>query len=419
MAPVQISSDCYLADLRQIRTVRTGACRRPSDGRGSSGLGIDYLQATNIQWKMQNTLDSAVLAALIRNHDEESQIAYAIDRLDAEAHLFDAKLKSTDFEFNGDGQLVGTITAAYDTVIMRIFGLDEIDVKVTATAERGAQFGNPICIMAMHPTRKHTLELHDSVSLYGLDCHIYGNSSHFDDVVDPHTPDNYITAASVTAVGYGHHYINNITPPLEGSTAVIADPFLKMALPATGACNFTNTVIVKKKTTLKPGHYCGGLTISNGSDVKLDSGVYSISGGALSIDDSKLEGEKVSIYIKSTPISLNIVNSEMSLSAPEKGLNESFVFMSDRIYSQSFMTDSIIDLEGIIYMPNSEFVWQNDNSKPKLKTKWAAWIVDGFSWTGTGTILFPYEPKKSKVPHPSELNAIPRPSLRTVVRLVN
>ncbi|MBL4758684.1 MAG: hypothetical protein JKY32_13940 [Rhizobiales bacterium] len=40
--------------------------------------------------------------------------------------------------------------------------------------------------MAMHPTRKHTLELKDSVSVIAPDCNLFGNSDYPWDVVDPH-----------------------------------------------------------------------------------------------------------------------------------------------------------------------------------------------------------------------------------------
>ncbi len=76
----------------------------------------------------------------------------------------------------------------------------------------------------MHPSRKHTLELKDSVSVYAPDCNIYGNSDHVDDVVDPHTPDNYLTGKTVQAVGYGHHYLQNVKPPLEHAPEILKDP---------------------------------------------------------------------------------------------------------------------------------------------------------------------------------------------------
>jgi Flp pilus assembly protein TadG len=84
--------------------------------------------------------------------------------------------------------------------------------------------------------------------------------------------------------------------PTIGANAV-ADPFSGLNVPYGYGCNFRDTV-VDKDSKLYPGDYCGGLTITNRSDVELGSGVYVIKDGDLRIEgDSDVRGEGVTIIL--------------------------------------------------------------------------------------------------------------------------
>jgi Flp pilus assembly protein TadG len=381
------------------------------------GVGVDFARAISDKSSVQNAIDAALLGAMTSKHDRESQEAYAIELLHVNLLSAGVTISDIDIHHKDDSTISGTINGTTQTTLMSFLGKTQMDFVVNSEVVRGPQAGNPLCIMAMHPTRKHTLELKGSVSIYGPKCHIYGNSSHFDDVVDPHTPNNYITGASVTAVGYGHHYIQNVTPPLEGSTAVIADPYLNRTLPAIGSCNHTSRSVKSSKVTLDPGVYCGGLAIGGGAEVTLNPGIYTILGDALDIQNSTLTGSGVTIFFADRHAELKVVNSEVRLVAPTSGDWRSFVVVSKREENEWKFVGSTLDLYGIIYAPNSAVEWENSGT-PNITAQWAAWITDGFSWTGNGTINFPYDTENATVPHPSSLNVIPRPSLSEVVHLV-
>lgn len=64
---------------------------------------------------------------------------------------------------------------------------------------------------------------------------------------------------------------------------------------------------------------------------------------------------------------------------------------------------------GIVYISKGAIDWTN-TGMPNITAQWAAWITDGFSWNGDGTINFPFN--GAAVPYPKGLNVIPRPSIK-------
>ncbi|MBC7285138.1 TadE/TadG family type IV pilus assembly protein [Hoeflea sp.] len=386
---------------------------------GAAGMAVHFSQLQSEKVQFQNALDASVLAAIGMEldakvvsgmtHDELKtyQIKIANDYFSsnypeaAEKLTYSFKFKDSVMEASGTGNI--------ETPILAVLGIKDAKFTVTTAAVGLYDYVNA-CIMAMHPTRKHTLESKGSVDINAPDCHIYGNSDHIDDVIDPHTPNNHIVGASVQAVGYGHHYIQNVTPPIEHAPFLIPDPFAKFMIPTSGtACDNTNLTLSGGTHTLKPGTYCGGLEIKKSANVTLSPGLYKIVGGDLTISDSTVLGEKVTLALTSKGAALDWSNAVVQLSAPTSGQYTSMVIIGVREEATHTFEDSTIDLHGVIYLPNGEFEWENTGT-PTITADWMVWIVDGFSWTGDGTINFPFKIAGSSVPYPGGLNIIPRPN---------
>ncbi len=383
----------------------------------AGGGALDYSNSFRLKSELKDALDAAVLGAIAQKSDENEQIELAKKIFAANTEAFGGNIDDVTFSHGSDGELIGTVEGHAPTELLKLARIDTLSLDVSSAAIVGPQSGEPLCIMAMHPTRKHTLELKGSVSVYGPDCHIYGNSNDYDDVVDPHTPENFMTGASVQAVGYGHHYIQNVTPPLQRVREPIPDPYLSMSLPKPGICDFYNTQLKGGSHTLDPGTYCGGLEVEKSADVTLNPGLYVIIGGKFVVDESNVQGDGVTIMLGDSKAEMELQDATLRLVAPVSGKYESFVMMGVREETEHTIENSTADLYGIIYLPNGAFEWDNDGT-PNITAEWAAWITDGFSWTGTGTINFPYKTKGAKVPHPSTLNVIPRPNIKDVVRLI-
>ena len=371
----------------------------------SAAAAVDLAGMSSSKDKIQNLMDSSVLAGIDTSKSEEEQkrIAKEFFAQGYENIIGKEMLGfNTQYKFDGD-HLIGNVTTAYKTVFAWALGSESFPVKVSSTATEGARTRGPVCIMTMHPTRAHTLEMKEKVSLYAPDCHIYGNSSNEEDVVDLHSPDNYMIGKSVQAIGFGHHFIANVSPPLSHAPELILDPFLTMLIPNAGnTCTANKLKISGKTVPLAPGTYCGGLTAENGATVRLRKGIYIFTSGDLKLKGSTLIGKGATIVLKDKA-EIDWEDSIIKLEAPKSGQYASIALMGDRINVDHEIDESEIDIHGVVYLPNGEFEWTNTGT-PAVTALWTVWIVDGFSWYGDGVINIPFKPELSKIPYPGALN---------------
>lgn len=376
-----------------------------------AGLAVDFSRGLHTKSKIQDSLDAAVLAAAasrLHSADQDPVVA-------AENMFAGQKLESTvTATFTNDNGIIrGSATFTQRNMLAQLLGFATTPINVASAATDNPAHA-PACIMAMHPTRKHTLELDGAVSVIAPKCHIYGNSDNFDDVADPHTAQNFLTGASVQAVGYGHHFIENITPPLEHAPELIPDPLDDLPIPF-GNCDHQDVVVPGGVQTLQPGVYCGGLKISSGAIVTLSPGVYTIRSGLFDVANSTVLGKGVTIGLSDTGAKINWQQATIHLEAPKSGAYAGMVIVGARIPAQHTITNSELDIYGVVYMPNGELTWENAGDYTP-KAQWTVWITDGFSWLGSGVIHVNFDIKNGEVPYPFELMSIvPRPG---TVRLV-
>ena len=372
----------------------------------ATGMAVDYAKGALRKADLQAALDAAVLSAVSVSAREKklgtvpTKIAQTTFR-----SLF--KENTTELSFSEQNGVVhGRAAFSIESAFGSAVGVTQIAISAKAAATNNPT-RHPVCFMAMHPSRKHTLELKDSVSVVAPDCHIYGNSDHVDDVVDPHTPENFLIGKTVQAVGYGHHYIQNVKPPLEHAPEILSDPLYSFPIPLYGACAATGLVVNSHKTELSPGTYCNGLSIHNANNVKFSPGVYIIKGGTFNVSNSSISGKDVTIIVVQSVLPINWVNSSIEIEAPRNGPLAGLAVLGERKPSVGLIDRSKIDIHGTFYMPNTEFEWINDG-KFKPKAKWTSWIVDGISWRGNGVISINFDYQHPAIPFPSALlNVIP------------
>lgn len=391
---------------------------------GTAGAAVDYGTAFSKKRTLRSALDSAVLAGVSAAGSAETLSTVVggltnAEKLKIAKSTFEAnrsKLQIVDdssFQFVGE-TLVGRAKTHVDTALLGVLGITVLEISEESKAT-SAPRREPLCFMAMHPTRKHTLELSDSVSVIAPDCHIYGNSNNYDDVVDPHTPQNFLVGKSIQAVGYGHHYLVNVTPPVEHAPELIPDPLANLAMPVGGACQHTRMAVSGGARTLNPGTYCGGLTINNGAVVTFNPGLYIVSGGKFIVSNAAISGDDVTISLADSVSVISWSASTIRLVAPKIGPYAGMVVMGIREPTTHAIVASTIDLHGVVYLVNGAFDWTNIGT-PAVTSKWTAWIVDGISWQGDGTIRINFNLDASDIPYPRVLNVIPRPGS---ARLIN
>lgn len=373
---------------------------------GAAGGAIDFGNNIFTQTKIQGALDAAVVAGVSSSILEEYQIKTAEKYYQANSSGFAIEGQQVAFKVK-QNKLIGEVSGTINSSLMKAVGYESTRMKVTSVGEAGTS-REPACVLAMHPTRKHTLEMKGSVSFIAPQCHIYGNSNHFNDVVDPHTPQNFMTGLSVAAVGGGHHYIENVTPEVEFGHEIIANP-LNVTIPSSAVCIGTKFKLDGAVTVLQPGKYCGGLNITNGSQVKLvDGGQYIISDGTFKIQDSVVTGKNAVIFLEGDA-NVELNEATLVLEAPKSGKYAGLAVVGDPVSTSNSFVDSTIDIHGVFYMPSGDFQWTNKGT-PVLSAKWSTFIVEGFSWGGTGTINLSFDIEGSDVPFPNELRVIPRPA---------
>ncbi|HMN36721.1 MAG TPA: pilus assembly protein [Hyphomicrobium sp.] len=379
---------------------------------GFAGLAVDYSRVEKERSDLQRALDTSVLAAAALSVQGDD-----INPIQKAESIFGATVKSGTASAtftNVGGTIRGLAQTNVRSVLAGVVGFKSFEVAVSSAARSGAVY-EPMCIMAMHPKRKHTLELDGAVSVYAPDCHVYGNSDDLNDVVDLHKSANYLTAKSIQAIGYGHNYLENLTPPLEYAPERIPDPLASLPIEFPGACSKTDLVITNTSATLDPGTYCGGLKLRNGAQVKLRPGLYVFTRNPIDIQASSLEGDGVTLVLADASVTLLFDQARVFLTAPWSGSDAGIAIKGVRSATSNTFNNSTIDIHGVVYMPNGALLWTNTGDYSP-RAKWTVWIMDGFSWKGDGTIRVNFNIKDSGVPYPSELRTtIPRGGLPRLV----
>lgn len=393
---------------------------------GFAALAIDVGRAYMVRTELQSTADAAALAAAAKLPNGSAALAEAraivAQNLASSEHgdvLADGDLVIGTWEpgsraFTPGGASPNAVQVTLrrsaangnplPTFFARLLGTEVFDLHARSIA---GPVREPICLMAMHPTRKHTFLLTGPVRITAPDCNIFANSNHPDDVVDPKHQQAFVTARSVQAIGYGHHYLENVKPPLEYAPYPIPDPLGTMTLPPAGGCAANGLRLSGGNHTLSPGTYCGGLQITSGATVTLRAGEYHVRGGPLVVDRSSLEGKDVVFFLADRTAELDFTNATVRLSGRRAGPYAGIVIAAVREAMQHVFENSRLDLEGVVYLLRGDVTWIHAGTPPN-DAEWTAMIVDGFTFEGSGELRINFRPYLSSVPYPDRLKVIPR-----------
>ena len=161
-----------------------------------------------------------------------------------------------------------------------------------------------------------------------------------------------------------------ISPTPIFNVPVMADPLSTLTAPIVGSsCTYTGSpYAVTGATGLKPGTYCGGLSIKTTSTVTLAPGTYIIL-GPLTINGPTLTGSGVTFYVtqnsKYTYGASMISNVNATLSAPTSGSLQGILYYSDPNLPTGKASLTVSNwnpgtrLDGILYLPGQELSSSN------------------------------------------------------------
>ena len=333
---------------------------------GMAGLGIDIGSWYNGKRQAQAAADAAARAGaleLVRKGSDSMILDAALD--DAVAYGFDASkvhinMPPLSGSYTGDDTAVEAVVEYHPDSFFSNAILD-VDVKVEARAVARV-IQRDTCVWALEENDPG-FEIVGTADVE-LDCRIQVNSGH--ETALDQVGSSCVTASSILVVGGASG--NCLTPLPATGSAPSDDPLAYVDPPsdADAGCTYANKVKVNKSTTLSPGVYCDGISISGNADVTFDDGIYILKGGTLKVAGSaSLEGDEVAFYLTDNA-ELDITATTIDFSAPESGDLEGILFFQDRD-DLSTVTNKIagnagLELEGALYFPTTELHFRGTSS---------------------------------------------------------
>lgn len=324
------------------------------------GFAIDARWQASVQQDIKDALDATVLMAA-RDQASESE-ARTFFEAQLKGHSSPAGLELDVWV--EDGVTHGRASGHLPTFFSGLIGITQVPVTAEAGATVVRRGSN--CVLALAPD-KTGVSL-NSKSLIEANCGVHSNSTSSESIFA--NSQSVLRATSVSASGgAGVNSGSTISPAAVTSAPGIADPLASLAPPseATGSCQFSDLKVDAGVTqTLRPGVYCGGITVNSGSVVRFNPGIYVIRGELLVNSHSRISGQSVMFYLMGDKGRTNFNSfARVELTAPKNGPYKSILFFQARDRNDDEMiinSDGNIQLEGVVYNPSSDLVWNSDSS---------------------------------------------------------
>jgi RHS repeat-associated protein len=248
------------------------------------------------------------------------------------------------------------------------------------------------CVYALDPTAANALNINGAVIINAPSCGV---------VVDSSSSKAFLFsgAGSFTAKyfdlvgGYSTSGAVTLSPKPTTSAASQADPLTFLVPPVGSSCTYTNFKVSTGSSTLNPGTYCNGITISGATTVTFNPGTYILMGGGLNVTGSSiLKGSGVTFYLTKGlgynygPLAISgaVV---ATLSAPTSGSYKSILFYQDRSIgtgqaANTFTGSSASSLSGALYFPTTALTFAGAGSGGNCLIL----VADTISMTGAAAL---------------------------------
>ena len=289
--------------------------------------GIDYARWLSLKADVQNAADAAVLAAAkeMRLGSANTSVVASAARSRALAAL--GELADTaKIQVSIPNQT--TVSVQIDVTPQSLFGdLSPVKAMVIEATSAAQSASTPTCLITLDP-KGHGLTI-QSAAINANGCATYSDAQKPDGLK---LQQGTLTAfQSCSAGGFQNNQGYAYPAPIT-DCPVITDPLASHPPPTYGGCDYYGEKVSGVATTLNPGVYCQGLTITQGATATLNPGVYIISGGPLAVDqNSTMQGNKVGFFLAGDKSQLKIDPlSTIDLVAPADGPMAGILFFEDR-----------------------------------------------------------------------------------------
>jgi Flp pilus assembly protein TadG len=205
---------------------------------------------------------------------------------------------------------------------------------------------NPACVLALDPSASSAILISGGAGVGAPNCAIAANSSS-GTAVDL-SGGATLNASNLNIVGnYTTSGGATVTATIKTGAPATADPYASLAVPSFSGCNYTNYTLSGGAATISQGVYCGGITVSGGSTLTMNSGVYILNGNpshpgnnpdSFTVSGgSTVTGSGVSIILTSNTGNSNdwgnvdiSGGTTVTLTAPSSGAMQGVAFYMDR-----------------------------------------------------------------------------------------
>jgi Flp pilus assembly protein TadG len=378
---------------------------------------IDYASLTIQKQSIQGLADRAALGAA-----QELIVAQASDaRVTAVAQAivkasYEGEQVTTATIIDGNTAVHVTIEATPKTFFNgpMASGVDRLRSEATAEVSGG---GN-ICMLGLDKTAIATLKLSNRARLSAPECAVYSNSVSEKSLWLADTSRVYADNICVAGGVQGPETSFTLNQPTLDCPQ-LEDPLRNRPNPDVGDledCDYTNVRIMPMQDKrLRPGIYCGGITIAGGR-ARLDPGIYVIKDGQLNVTGI-LEGEGVGFFLTGRSATIQFTKiSSISLTAPRDGEMAGMLFFEDRntefeTYHRITSLDAR-NLVGTMYLPKSKLLIDAANPVAD-KSDYTVIIAREFELRDGPELVLNTDYENSAVPVPEGLGN----NTKTIVRL--
>lgn len=323
------------------------------------GYAVDSGAAMNQKSHLQSFADAAALAGarelLVVNAKEESVVAAIKTRADIQLGSGRVGAESRRVVEATADMNTRTVRVAIKEMAVAVFaGLPLVPSarEIHVVSEARAYGHARICLLGLNEKKSDTVYADNGSKLSAPGCVAYSNAKDKNGMVSKNSA--MLEAAMIgTAGGYDG---SGFSPMPVTDVPGVGDPLADRPAPPYSGCDFRDFKS-KKKQTLSPGVYCGGLTLEGGADVTLSPGVYVIAEGKLEVkNEAKMKGQDVGFYFADDAATLVFDDkATVDLSAPKDGPMAGLLIFENRDAApdRNFKITSRFahNLLGTIYLP--------------------------------------------------------------------
>lgn len=338
---------------------------------GMAGLGVDASSWFMSKRDLQTAADAAALAAAyeIANGSAENAENAAMKEARNNGLADNGTLDLSVSEGEAGSTLISVeLSQSAPLWFSKIF-VDSISVGVTAEAEYTEENDGSACILSLDETEDQALKTSGNVEISMPNCGIAVNS---DSDQALYMNGNVNVEVADARIHGGYDTVGSVEftyDSLRTGANRVEDPYADLDVPPYSECSSAakrRGTRVNSDTTLQPGVYCGGITVTGNNNVTFAPGVYILDGGSFNVTGGgSLSGDGVSFVMTNSPGSGSYGNVDISggrtvnFSAPEEGEDmEGVVFYQDRNAPETgtnrITGNAEVLIDGAAYFPSQE-----------------------------------------------------------------